>query len=389
MQYNFDDIIDRLGTSCIKHDWAKKIFGREDITPMWVADMDFKSPDFVIDAIRHRCEHEVLGYTFGSDSYFSAIKNWLLKHYKIKAGNDELHFIPGIVAGISFCIETFTQKGDSILVMNPVYPPFNNLPISSDRKLNVCKLELRNGNFFIDFEDFAIKAKGCKLFILSNPHNPGGRVWTKDELTRIAEICYDNHVIVISDEIHADLTLSGYNHRSFASVSDKAKNNCLTFIAPSKTFNIAGLGTSIVYVNNQDIRGKYFGYLDSFEVANGNVFAYVGAEAAFSEKGEEWLSQLKSYLSGNVKLVSDFLHTEMPLVRTVLPQASYLVWMDFRSYNLSQSELEHILVDKAKVGLNRGPEFGEGYEGFMRMNIGCPRSILSDALYRIANALNN
>jgi cystathionine beta-lyase len=388
MQYNFDEIIQRRGTACVKHDLLRQRFGTDDVTAMWVADMDFKAPDFVVEALRKRCNHEVFGYSFGDTSYYLAIQRWLLHHYSINADFSELHFIPGIVAGISFCLETFTQKGDKVLIMNPVYPPFINLPLGSGRQLSVSKLVYRNENYFIDFDDFAEKAKGCKLLILSNPHNPGGRIWEKEELQKIADICYENGVIVISDEIHADLTLPGYEHYSFASVSEKAKDISLTFIAPSKTFNIAGLGTSCVYVHNKSIRDEFFGYLDTFEVANGNVFAYIGAEAAFSPQGEEWLEQLKAYLAKNIEYTYNFFKKELPLAKLVVPHASYLFWIDFNDYKFTQAELTRRLVYDAKVALNSGPEFGADYTGFARMNVGCPMSILKNALDRIAVAIN-
>lgn len=389
MQYNFDEVIDRYGTSSVKYDLVEKVFGRNDVIPMWVADMDFKAPQFILDAIKKRCEHPILGYTFGSDNYFKVVINWLRNHYDILAEKHELHYVPGIVAGISFCLQAFTNPGDKILVMNPVYPPFIKLPKNNGRNLIVNELQLIDNQFVIDFEDFERKAKDCKMFILSNPHNPGGRVWSEEELNRMADICYDNNVIVISDEIHADLVLPGFKHTSFASVSQKAKDISITFIAPSKTFNIAGLATSIAYINNAELRNTLFSYLDNYEIANGNVFAYLGAEVAFCKEGEEWLEQLKSYINKNVLYVDEFFKKNLPLVKPILPQASFLVWIDFRGLNISHQQLVDRLINVAKVGLNNGIEFGDNYECFMRMNIGCPIEKLACALDRIAMAINS
>ena len=412
MKYNFDEVISRKGSASVKHDLLVPNFGSDDLLPMWVADMDFRAPDCVLDAIRKRCDQGFLGYTFGDDSYFGAVIDWLAKHYSVDAKKNELHYIPGIVVGIAFCIQAFTKPGDKILITTPVYPPFVNLPINNGRELVTSKLQLterrcaeqlpersrraveasRSGEdaklrFEIDFSDFEQKVKGCKMMLLSNPHNPGGTVWSKADLQRIAEICKRNNVLVISDEIHADLTLPGYHHTSFSTVSDDAKSNCITFIAPSKTFNIAGLSSSIAYIPEKSIRDTYFDYLEASEYANGNIFAYIGAEAAF-RGGEEWLSQLKDYLVENIAFADEYFKKNLPAVKAILPEASYLLWLDFNGLGLSHSELQDILINKAKVALNSGLAFGgDDFAGFFRMNIGCPRSILKEALERICGAL--
>ncbi len=389
MQYHFDEIIDRKGTSCVKHDLMEPHFGNNDLLPMWVADMDFRTPDFIMDAIRKRCEHEVLGYTFGSESYFQSIITWLKKHYHITAHREELHFIPGIVSGIAFCIQAFTQKGDKILITPPVYPPFIDLPQNNDRELVSSPLQIINGRFSIDFDDLAIKSKDCKLMILSNPHNPGGTVWSKNDLLQIADICYQNGMILISDEIHADLTLPGYRHTSFSTISEQARNISITFIAPSKTFNIAGLGSSVCYIRNSKLKNTFYGFLEHYETANGNVFAYVGAEAAF-KFGEDWLRQVKEYIYENVLFLDQYLKESLPAVKAVLPEASYLVWLDFNALPLTHEALKTMLIDKAKVALNDGTNFGgEQYRGYFRINIGCPRATLKMALDAIAKAIEN
>ena len=383
MQYNFDEIIERRGTDCFKWDALKAMYGREDVTPMWVADMDFRSPDFVMEAIRKRCEHEVLGYTMPSKGYWQAVTSWLEKHYNIKTTKENLHFIPGIVAGISYALLCLTQPGDKVLVTTPVYPPFLNLPKESGRTLVCSPLKIVDGRFAIDFDDFVRKAKGCKLFIMSNPHNPAGTVWGAEVLQHIAEICEQHKVIVISDEIHADLTLPGHTHVSYSSVSDKG----ITFMAPSKTFNIAGLGSSVCYIADETLRKRFFGWLDALGVAGGNIFAFTAAEAAFAH-GEDWLRQMLEYLSENVKTLEQFLTERMPKVKAVLPEASYLAWLNFSDYGYSHKELADKLLNEAKVALNDGTTFGgDAYRCCFRLNLGCPKSMLLDALERIAVAI--
>ena len=394
MQYNFNEIIERRGTDCFKWDALKAMYGREDLTPLWVADMDFRSPDFVMEAIRQRCEHPVLGYTMPSEGYWQTVTAWLEKHYSIHTTKENLHFIPGIVAGIAYALLCLTQPGDKVLVTTPVYPPFLNLPKDSDRILVTSPLKIANGRFEIDFEDFERKAKGCKLFIMSNPHNPAGTVWGTEVLKKIADICERHNVLVISDEIHADLTLPGHQHVSYSNVSKKG----ITFMAPSKTFNIAGLGSSVCYISDEALRKRFFGWLDALGVAGGNIFAFTAAEAAFAH-GEEWLQQMLEYLNENVKTLEQFLNERMPKVKAVLPEASYLAWLDFSDYGLTHEQLKDKLLNEAKVALNDGTTFGvhdhkgatteigDAYRCCFRLNLGCPKSMLLDALERIAQAV--
>ena len=383
-QYNFDDIIERKGSDCFKWDALPSMYGRDDLLPMWVADMDFRSPVFVMDAIRHRCEHEVLGYTMPSEGYWQAIESWLGRRYGINTTKGELHFIPGIVAGIAYALLCLTNPGDKVLVTTPVYPPFLNLPKESGRMLVCSQLKIENGRFAIDFDDFERKAEGCKVFIMSNPHNPAGTVWGADVLRHIADICKRHNVIVISDEIHADLTLLPYKHVSYSTVSDDARSNSITFMAPSKTFNIAGLGSSVCYIADEALRKRFFGWLDALGVAGGNIFAFTAAEAAFAN-GEEWLKQMLDYLKGNVLALRAFLNDRLPKVKAVLPEASYLAWLDFSDYSIPHKELADKLINEARVVLNDGTTFGgSDYECCFRINLGCPKSMLLDALNRIA-----
>ena len=383
-QYNFDDIIERKGSDCFKWDALPSMYGRDDLLPMWVADMDFRSPDFVMDAIRRRCEHQVLGYTMPSEGYWQAVKSWLGRRYGINTTKGELHFIPGIVAGIAYALLCLTNPGDKVLVTTPVYPPFLNLPKESGRMLVCSQLKIENGRFAIDFDDFEQKVDGCKMFIMSNPHNPAGTVWGADVLRHIADICKRHNVIVISDEIHADLTLPPHKHVSYSTVSDDARSNSITFMAPSKTFNIAGLGSSVCYIADEALRKRFFGWLDALGVAGGNIFAFTAAEAAFAN-GEEWLEQMLDYLKENVLELRAFLNDRLPKVKAVLPEASYLAWLDFSDYGIPHKELADKLINEARVVLNDGTTFGgSDYECCFRINLGCPKSMLLDALNRIA-----
>lgn len=394
--YNFDEVIPRKGTGCVKHDGMMRNFGSNDLLPMWVADMDFRSPDFVMEALRKRCDHEVLGYAMPPDSYVASLQTWLQRHYHVTSDRDELHYIPGIVSGIAFAIQALTHEGDGVLITTPVYPPFVHLPQGGGRTLVCSRLVERENRFYIDFDDLERKASQCKLLILSNPHNPAGRVWTTDELRQVADICFRHGVTVIADEIHADMTLTGREgrpgtgHTSFSTVSDAAREVSITFVAPSKTFNIAGLSSSVAYVPDAALRRRYYGYLDTYEVANGNIFAFVGAEAAFSQ-GEDWLRQMLDYLQGNVDYLDTFLRTRLPHVKAMLPEASYLPWLDFSDYGYSHEEMRDLLIHQARVALNDGADFAPRERDcpdvatrlHFRLNIGCPRATLREALERI------
>ena len=386
MTYDFDHPLSRRNTDCVKHDGLNHFFHRDDLLPMWVADMDFQSPDCVIEALRTRLDHPVLGYHWPPQSYFDVVIGWLGRRYGISATAEELHFIPGIVAGISFVVQAFTSPGDGILVTTPVYPPFLNIPSSSGRRLVKCPLVTKDGRFEIDFDSFEQHAAGCKLLILSNPHNPGGTVWSPDTLRRIADICARHGLLVISDEIHADLTLPPHRHTSFPTVSATAAAISIMFMAPSKTFNIAGLSSSVSYTHNPELRSRFHAYLDNYGVAGGNVFAFVGAEAAFRH-GEEWLGQMLQYLKANAEYTREYLTSNMPLVKAVIPEASFLVWLDFSEYGFSHEESLRRIQDVAGLALNDGTSFGgDAHRNCFRINIGCPRATLSLALEKLKNA---
>ena len=385
MKYNFDEVIDRGGTSAIKVEGLQENWGRTDLIPLWVADMDFATAPFVTEAIRKRCEHPVLGYTSKPDSYYQAIINWNKVRYGLEVEKEMIHFVPGIVPGLGMALNTFTEKGDKVMIQPPVYGPFHWLNTRGDRTLVTNPLKLIDGIYRMDMEAFRRDIKGCKVFILCNPHNPGGVVWTEEELKEVAEICYEEGVLVFSDEIHADLTLPPYKHRPFAMVSEKARMNCVTFMSPSKAFNMPGLTASHALIFNPKLRRKFHAYLESCELDLGHVFAFLAIEAAYTH-GTEWLDQCLAYIQGNIDYVDEFLKLHTPKIKAIRPQASFLVWLDCREMGLSQDALNDFFVDKAHLALNNGVAFGEEGEGFMRLNVASPRSVLEQAMKQLADA---
>ncbi len=387
MKYNFDEIIDRRGTDCIKWDAVGERWGRNDLLPLWVADMDFRTPPFVIDALKKRLEHEILGYTFACEEWYTSIINWLQQRYQWKVTREMLTFVPGIVRGLAFAIQCFTEKGDKVMVMPPVYHPFFLVTEKNRREVVYSPLVLRDGQYHIDFERFRKDVQGCKMLILSNPHNPGGRVWTAEELEQIAEICYESGTLVISDEIHADLTLPPYKHSTFALVSDKARRNSLVFMSPSKAFNMPGLASSYCIIENDGIRHRFQEYMEASELNEGHLFAYLSVAAAYTN-GTEWLDQVIAYIQANIDFTEKYLRDYIPGIHMIRPQASYLIFLDCRALGLSQKELVDLFVDGAHLALNNGTTFGKEGEGFMRLNVACPRSVLEKALGQLREACN-
>ena len=385
MKYNFDEIVQRKHTDCLKYDNVKEIFGTEEILPMWIADMDFKTPDFIVEAIRKRLDHELLGYTYCCKRWRPAIQSWVSRHYNWSIEPEEIGFVGGIVPAISFALQCFTKAGDKVLIQPPVYHPYHHVTHDLERTLVLSPLKLVDGQFAIDFADFEEKIKGCKVFLLCNPHNPGGRVWTREELERMCEICVKNGVLVISDEIHCDMALKGYRHIPFASINEDAKNNCITLMAASKTFNIAGLKSSYHIIQNEEIRNRYNAFLRKSELDTAHVFA-TGPVATAYEGGDEWLAQMLEYVEGNIDFMEQYLKEKMPKMGMIRPQASDLVFLDARGLGLPHDRLVEFFIREAKVGMNDGAMFGEEGSGYMRMNLGCPRSVLEKALNQIKMA---
>ncbi|MBR4066169.1 MAG: pyridoxal phosphate-dependent aminotransferase [Bacteroidaceae bacterium] len=385
MKYDFDEIVPRKHTDCLKYDNVKEMFGTEEILPMWIADMDFRTPAFIVDAIRKRLNHEVLGYTYCCSRWKPAIQSWVSRHYGWDVQPDEIGFVGGIVPAISFALQCFTKAGDKVLIQPPVYHPYHHVTHDLERTLVTSPLKLVEGQLQVDFADFEDKIKGCKVFLLCNPHNPCGRVWTKEELQRMCDICVKNKVLVISDEIHCDMALKGFKHTPFATVSEDAKNNCITFMAASKTFNIAGLKSSYHIIQNEAIRTQYQEFLRKSELDTAHVFATGPVATAYNE-GDEWLEQMLEYVEANIDFMEEFLKTNMPKMGMIRPQASYLVFLDARGLGLPHDRLVEFFIREAKVGMNDGAMFGEGGSGFMRMNLGCPRATLVKALEQIKSA---
>lgn len=385
MKYNFDEIIPRKNSDCLKYDKLQEMFGTDDALSMWIADMDFRTPPFVIEALRRRLDHEVLGYTFCSPQWKPAIQNWVSRHYGWDVKEEEIGFVGGIVPAISFAVQCFTAPNDKILIQPPVYHPYHHVVKDLGRTLVYNPLRLVDGQFEIDFEDFERKIVGCKLFLLCNPHNPGGRVWNADELVRIADICAKNGVIVISDEIHCDMALTGYKHTVFATVSEAAAQNSVTLMAASKTFNIAGLKSSYHIIQNEALRKQYSEYLTRSELDTAHLFATTAVAVAYNE-GDEWLAQMLQYVEENIAFLDKYLKENMPKISFIRPQASYLVFLDARELGMPQERLVEFFLKEAKVAMNDGTMFGQEGAGFMRMNLGCPRATLQQALEQIKAA---
>lgn len=387
MNYNFDEVIDRSNSDCSKIENLKPLFGREDIIPLWVADMDFKSPPAITRALMKRVEHGVFGYTVQSEDYFNSIINWLNKRYNWIVSKEDINYLPGVVKGFSIAIEVFTEVGDNIIIQPPVYHPFRLVTKALNRKVVNNPLILENGQYRMDFDGLRkiVSEKSCKMLILCNPHNPGGRVWSEEELKELSEICFENEILVVSDEIHSDLALPGFIHTPFAKVSAEAENNSITLMAPSKTFNIAGIVSSFAVISNKEIRDKYHSFVKKRGLDEGNLFAYTATVSAYNEC-DVWLDEMLNYVQSNVDFVDSYLKNNIPEIKAILPEASFLIWLDCRSLNLSQNELVKLFVDKAGLALNDGSIFGPGGEGFMRLNVGSPKSILEKALSNLKNA---
>lgn len=385
IHYDFDEVINRNDTDALKIDALEPRWGRTDLLPLWIADMDLRTPPFIMEALQKRCRHEILGYTCHPDNYFPVIRQWLNKRYDWHVAEDHMHFIPGIVPGIAFAVNCFTAPGDKIMIQPPVYHPFSMVINSNRRELVTNPLILENGQYKMDMEHFRSAIKGCRMFILCNPHNPGGTVWDRSVLEEVAEICYENQVLVISDEIHGDLTLPPLSHIPFASVSEKASQNSIVFMSPSKAFNMPGLASSYSIIENDAYRKQFYDYLDGNEFAEGHMFAFIGLTAAYTQ-GEEWLGQMLAYVQGNIDYLDTCLKENIPLIRAIRPQASYLVFLDCRDLNLNQKELVSFFTDDAHLALNDGTMFGKEGTGFMRINVGCPKSVLTKALGQLESA---
>jgi len=378
--WDFDEIIPREKTNSIKYDLRKKLFGSDELIPMWIADMDFKTPPFIVDAIKKRAEHEIYGYSIRNKSFFESVIHWMKYKHNWQVKKDWITFSPGVVPALALSVLAYTKPGDKIIVQPPVYFPFFSLVKNNGRQLVYNQLKYDKGSYYFDFEDLKKNIDSrTKMILICNPHNPGGRVWTKEELTELSEICLENDILMISDEIHSDLVFKPNKHVALSSISEEIANKTISIFAPSKTFNLAGLSSSVVIINNPKLKVCFENFINDLHIGNGNIFGDVALESAYFN-GAEWLGALMNYLEGNITLVKNFIDKPGIKIKMEIPQSTYLLWLDFNKYDLQKDELNKLLVQKAKVGLSPGELFGPGGEGFQRMNIACPKSILNKAL---------
>ena len=389
MKYNFNQIIDRYNTNSIKWDGVDKYFKGKDLFPMWVADMDFSAPPELIERIRKRLDHGVFGYTLFPDIYYQSIINWLNRRHNWKISQDWILYSPGVVPAVNYAIQAFTHPGDKVIVQTPVYYPFFPAVKNNGRQLVCNELKFCKDNYIMDFDDLTKKIDDrTNMIILCSPHNPVGRVWEKSELIQLADICLKNDILIVSDEIHFDLIYPGYKHTITASLSDEISLNTITCIAPSKTFNIAGLKSSAVIIENEKLRNRYNHVLLQNGVLHSDPLSIEATIAAY-DQCENWLDQLLVYLEKNVEIVMKYFPDHNLDIIPIRPQGTYLIWLDFRRLNLSDQEIDDRLLNRGKIALDPGHIFGKGGEGFQRINIACPREMLMKGLEKIKTAVKD
>mgnify|MGYP002672969412 FL=1 len=387
--YDFDKIVDRTGSGDLKHEVLAERYGRADLLPLWVADMDFETPEFITDALRRRLEHSLFGYTVEPKDYWPTVQKWIKDHHGWDVKREWLSYIPGIVKGIGMVINVFTKPDEKVIIQPPVYHPFRLTPEGNGREVVYNPLkENSDGSYSMDFDNLEEVADDkCKVLILSNPHNPAGIVWDKDTLARLAEFCYDHNILVISDEIHCDMALWGNTHVPFATASDKAAQCSITFGAPSKTFNIAGIVSSYSIIPNDEIRNRFYTWLAANELNEAPMFSPIATIAAF-RNGEQWRKAMLHYVEQNILFMEEYCKTHLPKIKPLRPEASFLVWLDCRALGLNHEQLIDLFVNKAHLALNDGEMFGKGGAGFMRVNVGTPRAILTKALEQLTEAVS-
>lgn len=386
MKSRFDEIVERRGTASVKHDNMEAHFGQTDLLPMWVADMDFKSPQVVLDAAMERCKHGVFGYSFRTDDAKQAFVDWVAKRDNWQISKESVTISPGICTALSIAVRCYSKPGDRVVIMTPVYHPFHEVVLRNERELSRSPLHFNGSGYEIDWVDLESRLNGAAMLILCNPHNPLGRAWSVEELKRMGDLCVKYGVIIISDEIHSDLMLFKKQHHVMAQTSPEIADITLTCMAPSKTFNIAGMLNSLVVATNPELLRKFNEEITTLYLDLGNLFGHITLEAAYRH-GAEWLDELMEYLSESVLIAEKFVAEEIPGVTFVRPEASFLIWLDFRGTGYSHTEVKERLISKGRVALNDGLEFGADGEGFMRLNIGCPHSVLLDGLNRIKLAM--
>lgn len=387
----FDRVIDRANTGAMAIERLPRYFGATDIMPFWIADNSFATPEFVVDAMRQRLNHPIFGYTAEHPDYRPTIIDWVKKRHDWTIQSEWITYIPGIVKGIGMAINVFVKPDEKVIIQPPVYHPFRLVPLGNNREVVYNPLkELPDGSYEMDFDNLArVADPKCKLLVLCNPHNPAGIIWSHETLERLADFCAERGILVISDEIHCDMALWGKKHIPFACVSETAAQNSITFQAPSKTFNIAGIVSSFAVVPNEHIRNKFYSWLEANELNEPDIFAPIATMAAYTDRGNQWREQMLRYVEQNIEFVEDYCRKHMPQIRPVRPDASFLVWLDCRKLELSQPDLVDLFVKKAKLALNDGTMFGEQGVGHMRFNVGFPRAVIKQALDKLRNALSN
>jgi cystathionine beta-lyase len=387
MKYNFDEIINRENTNSVKLEFRKEYFGDQNVIPMWVADMDFATPKFIRVAIIERAKHPVYGYTVRGKEFKNSIISWMKKRHNWDINEEWIVFSPGIVPAVNIATLAYSEKYENIILQPPVYHPFFSAVKDHERGLLENNLVYRDNKYFIDFEDFEAKCKESKLFIFCHPHNPVGRMWEKDELKKILEICTRNEVLILSDEIHSDLILADKKHIPLLQL-EGSHDNTIAFFAASKTFNLAGLSTSFLIIPNDSLRRKFETKINHLHLGMGNIFGNIALETAYNE-GEEWLEELLSYLRKNYAYLKSFIEKRIPQIKVVPTEATYLVWLDMSGLNLGEKDLREFIINNAGLGLNDGPSFGKAGIGFQRINIACPFEVLKSALQKIEDAVKN
>lgn len=389
MTYDFDEIIDRTGTNSLKYDFARERGKPDDLIPLWVADMDFRAPQEVVDALKAKADHGIFGYSEPKENYFAALGNWCRSRYGWACEPKNFLLTCGVVHALATLVRILTREGDAVLICQPVYYPFAGTIRANRRKLVVSELKNDDGRYSVDLEDFErkIAENDVKVFILCNPHNPVGRVWTQEELETLGDVCLKHGVFVVSDEIHADFIYGNARHTVFASIKPEFEKNCAVCTAPSKTFNLAGLHIANTYLADPALRRKFLAELDAQGYSQSNVMGIVACRAAY-EHGAPWLDALRGYLQGNLDFVRGFLRERAPKIRLVEPEGTYLIWLDFRALGLSDAEIKNRMLNDAKLWLDDGYIFGAGGNGFQRVNIACPRALLERALIRLADAFS-
>lgn len=386
---DFDTKVNRKDTDCLKYDFAVRRGRPADVLPLWVADMDFKTSSLILDAIKERVEHGIFGYTESGDDYFNAVAGWLERHHNLKVKSNWIVKTPGVVFALAMTVKAYTDEGDAVLIQQPVYYPFTEVITDNKRKVVSNDLVLTDsGKYVIDFDDLENKIvkHGVKLFLLCSPHNPVGRVWTRDELAKIADICVKHSVVVVSDEIHEDFVYEGYTHTPLLNVDDRIAELCVTCTSPAKTFNLAGLQISNIIIPSDILRRKFKKQVDAAGYSQLNTIGLVACEAAYNY-GEDWYVAVKKYLQENLAFVRDYLAQKLPQIKLVEPEGTYLVWLDFRELDLCERDLEDLIVNKAKLWLDSGAIFGKVGQGFERINIATTRNVLKEALDRIKKAV--